>query len=75
VDPRLRPSPAVHRPVLRIVSDDFPVFRRQRSLLIVQNRFRGGFARFKLGAHLLDLRRLFSELRRELCDRGLEILF
>src|SRR5258708_22724676 len=51
------------------------------ALATVQNRFRRRFARFKLGAHLLDLKRLFLHRCYEgrnffllLRDRGLEVI-
>jgi hypothetical protein len=36
-----------------IVSDDFPLLRRPRFLLIIQNDFPFRFAHFELGAHFL----------------------
>ena len=37
-----------------IVSDDFPLLQRHRSLLIIQNDFPCRFAHFELGAHFLQ---------------------
>jgi hypothetical protein len=55
--------------------------QRHCPLRRVHNHFRGRFARFKLGAHLLDLRGLLFELRPEKLDsflllgnRGLQFL-
>jgi hypothetical protein len=50
-----------------VVSDDFPVLHARRSvrLLIFLRHLRCRFAHFSLGAHLLDLRGLLFELRRE----------
>src|SRR5262245_19778858 len=59
---------------------DFKSDGNATALLIVQNRLQCGLAYFKLGAHFLDLRRLFLELRDErldflslLSNSGLEI--
>jgi hypothetical protein len=59
-----------------IVSDDFPVlYRHGYCLLIILRRLRCRSARFKLCAHLLDLRCLLFELLAELRDGCLQLLY
>ena len=46
------------------VGDDFPGFHESDTLVVVLHHLRRRFARFELGAHLLDLRGLLFELGR-----------